>query len=60
VPTRHERLRPQPASLVPVQDEILGPCLHRPALATNRPAVALAQVIGPLPQEFSPLSNTTA
>ncbi|MGP4088504.1 TniQ family protein [Streptomyces sp. KR55] len=47
-------------SLGPVHGETLGSYLHRLAIVNNRPAVALAELIGPLPPEFSPLSNTTA
>ncbi|WP_217215678.1 hypothetical protein [Streptomyces sp. AC550_RSS872] len=37
---------------------MLGSYLHRLAIVNNRPA--LAELIAPLPPEFSPLSNTTA
>ena len=59
MPTRHDQLRFLPVALGPVQGETLGSYLHRLAIVKNRPAVALAELIGPLPQEFSPLSNTT-
>ncbi|MFK0111612.1 hypothetical protein [Streptomyces sp. NPDC091217] len=47
-------------SLGPVQGEMLGSYLHRLAIVNNRPAFTLAELIAPLPPEFSPLSNTTA
>ncbi|WP_199800677.1 hypothetical protein [Streptomyces marianii] len=47
-------------ALGPVHNETLGSYLHRLAVANNRPAGFLARLLGPLPPEFSPLSNTTA
>ncbi|MFD8385815.1 TniQ family protein [Streptomyces sp. NPDC059679] len=60
MPTQPEQLRPLPISLGPVHNETLGSYLHRLAVANNRPASVLARLLGPLPPEFSPLSNTTA
>lgn len=54
------QLRQLPIALGPVHDETLGSYLHRLAVANNRPAGFLARLLGPLPPEFSPLSNTTA
>ncbi|MDJ0347538.1 TniQ family protein [Streptomyces sp. H10-C2] len=59
MPTQPDRLRRLPVTLGPVHDETLGSYLHRLAVANNRPASFLARLLGPLPPEFSPLSNTT-
>ncbi|MGV4930245.1 TniQ family protein [Streptomyces sp. BHT-5-2] len=55
-----DQLRQLPIALGPVHNETLGSYLHRLAVANNRPAGCLARILGPLPPEFSPLSNTTA
>lgn len=60
MPTQPDRLRRLPIALGPVHNETLGSYLHRLAVANNRPAGFLARLLGPLPPEFSPLSNTTA
>lgn len=60
MPTQPEQLHPLPVSPGPVHNETLGSYLHRLAVANNRPANVLARLLGPLPPEFSPLSNTTA
>lgn len=60
MPTQLDQLRPLPISLSPVHNETLGSYLHRLAIANNRPASVLARLLGPLPPEFSPLSDTTA
>ncbi|MFD9791418.1 hypothetical protein ACFWXK_10750 [Streptomyces sp. NPDC059070] len=60
MPTQPDRLRQLPVALGPVHNETLGSYLHRLAVANNRPAGFLARLLGPLPPEFSPLSNTTA
>lgn len=60
MPTRRDPLRPLPLSPGPVQGETIGSYLHRLAVANNRPVNGLARLLGPLPAEFSPLSNTTA
>ncbi|MFE9197493.1 TniQ family protein [Streptomyces albidoflavus] len=60
MPTRPDYLRPLPIAPGPVHNETLGSYLHRLAVANNRPAGVLARLLGPLPPEFSPLSNSTA
>ncbi|CAM5513462.1 MULTISPECIES: hypothetical protein [Streptomyces] len=60
MPTQPDQLRPLPVSPGPVHNETLGSYLHRLAIANNRPAGVLARLLGPLPPEFSPLSDTTA
>ncbi|MGC5360296.1 hypothetical protein ACPXCE_01225 [Streptomyces sp. DT24] len=60
MPTQPDQLRQLPIALGPVHNETLGSYLHRLAVANNRPAGCLARILGPLPPEFSPLSNTTA
>ncbi|MET8330307.1 TniQ family protein [Streptomyces sp. NPDC005181] len=60
MPTQPDRLRQLPIALRPVHNETLGSYLHRLAVANNRPAGVIARLLGPLPPEFSPLSNTTA
>ncbi|MGV4926395.1 TniQ family protein [Streptomyces sp. BHT-5-2] len=56
---RPDQLRQLPVSPGPIHNETLGSYLHRLAVANNRPAGPLARLLGPLPPEFSPLSNTT-
>ncbi|MEV8548132.1 TniQ family protein [Streptomyces sp. NPDC051572] len=60
MPTQPDQVRPLPVTPGPVHNETLGSYLHRLAVANNRPASVLARLLGPLPPEFSPLSNTTA
>ncbi|MEW2630840.1 hypothetical protein AB0903_04085 [Streptomyces sp. NPDC048389] len=59
MPTQPDQLRQLPIPLGPFHNETPGSYLHRLAVANNRPAGFLARLLGPLPPEFSPLSNTT-
>ena len=60
MPTQPDQLRQLPIALGPIHNETVGSYLHRLAVTNNRPAGFLARLLGPLPPEFSPLSNTTA
>ncbi|MEU6239139.1 TniQ family protein [Kitasatospora sp. NPDC047058] len=60
MPTRRDPLQPLPVAPGPVQGETLGSYLHRLAVANNRAASRLVQLLGPLPSEFSPLTDSTA
>ncbi len=60
MPTQPDQVRLLPVTPGPIRNETLGSYLHRLAIANNRPASVLARLLGPLPPEFSPLSNTTA
>jgi hypothetical protein len=60
MPTQPDQVHPLPITPGPICNETLGSYLHRLAIANNRPASVLARLLGPLPPEFSPLSNTTA
>ncbi|MGW5776505.1 hypothetical protein [Streptomyces sp. NPDC003863] len=51
---------PCPLTPGPAQGETLGSYLHRLAVANNRAAGRLVQLLGPPPPEFSPLSDSTA
>ncbi|WP_316528889.1 TniQ family protein [Kitasatospora brasiliensis] len=60
MPTRRDPLHSLPVAPGPVQGETLGSYLHRLAVANNRAAGRLVQLLGPLPSEFSPLTDSTA
>jgi hypothetical protein len=57
---RHETTRRLPVTLPPIHHETIGSYLHRLAVANNRPARKLASLLGPLPSDFTPASDTTA
>ncbi|CAM5272223.1 hypothetical protein KAURM247S_04287 [Kitasatospora aureofaciens] len=52
-------LQTSPSGGGPVQGETLGSYLHRLAVANNRAASRLVRLLGPLPSEFSPLTDST-
>ena len=57
---RHETAHRLPVTLPPIHHETIGSYLHRLAVANNRPARKLASLLGPLPADFTPASDTTA